>query len=74
MPQAVLPEVCYLLNTRGGPSAERAFLEGLAASDWGLEPLTEVDFGRAIDLLDVYRDANIGFVDAAVVAIAERLG
>jgi predicted nucleic acid-binding protein len=74
VPQVVLPEVCYLLNTRGGPPAEKAFLEGLAASDWGLEPLTEADFHRAIALLDAYRDANIGFVDAALVAVAERLG
>lgn len=74
VPQVVLPEVCYLLNTRGGPAAERAFLEGLASSDWILEPLTDADFNRAIAVLNTYRDANVGFVDAALVAVAERLG
>jgi predicted nucleic acid-binding protein len=74
LPQAVLPETCYLLNTRLGAEVELAFLEGLAASDWGLEPLTETDFARVRSLLDTYRDVDLGFVDAAVMAIAERLG
>ncbi len=29
--------------------------------------------GRAIDLLRTYAEADLGFVDAAVMAIAERL-
>ena len=32
------------------------------------------DVGRAVELMRTYADAAIGFVDAAVVAIAERLG
>jgi predicted nucleic acid-binding protein len=63
-----------MLNTRLGADVELAFLEGLAASDWGLEPLTETDFARVRSLLDAYRNVDLGFVDAAVMAIAERLG
>ncbi len=74
VPQAVLPEICHLLNGRGGPTAELAFLESLAASDWALEPLTDADFARVRSVLETYRDADLGFVDAAMVALAERLG
>ncbi len=38
-----------------------------------LEHSTTQDLVRIAELLKIYRDANIGFVDASVVAIAERL-
>jgi predicted nucleic acid-binding protein len=74
VPQAVLPEICYLVNSRLGADAEIAFLRGLSASDWRVEPLTARDLDRSGDLLEAYRSADIGFVDAALIATAERLG
>lgn len=74
VPQVVLPEICYLVNSRLGVSTEIAFLRGLGASDWQIEPLAPRDLDRSTDLLDAYRAADIGFVDAAVIATAERLG
>jgi len=38
-----------------------------------VEPLTELDLRRTIEILDQYRDAEFGMVDAATMAIAERL-
>ena len=73
VPQPTLTEVCYLVNSRLGTAVEREFLLGLSASDWGLEPLTRPDLDRIVDLLGTYASANLGFVDAATVAIAERL-
>jgi len=35
--------------------------------------LTNEDFRRSFQLLETYSDVNIGFVDASLVAIAERL-
>jgi predicted nucleic acid-binding protein len=74
VPQPVLPEICHLLRKRLGPDVERSFLEGLLASDWAVEPLADTDLARAVDLLRTYSDADLGFVDAGVMATAERLG
>lgn len=73
-PQAILPEIGWLLASRMGSRAEAAFFESLARTGWTLEPLVAADFPRVAELLKTYADASLGFVDAAVVAIAERLG
>jgi predicted nucleic acid-binding protein len=39
-----------------------------------VEDLQFADYARVRGLCDRYADADIGFVDAAVLAIAERLG
>ncbi len=74
VPQVTLPEVGYLIGSRLGSRAEADFARHLAASDWRLEPLTDADLGRTVELLDRYADARLGIVDASIVAIAERLG
>lgn len=74
IPQAVLPEICYLISSRRGATAEADFVAGVLDAGWRLEPATSGDVGRAVQLMRTYADAAIGFVDAAVVAIAERLG
>lgn len=38
-----------------------------------VEQLTAEDYPRIVDLMRQYADASIGFVDASVVAVAERL-
>jgi uncharacterized protein len=73
-PQAILPEIGWLLASRLGSQAEAAFFESLTRTGWTLEPLVATDFARVAELLEVYADARVGFVDAAVVAVAERLG
>jgi predicted nucleic acid-binding protein len=73
VPQPVLPEICYLIASRIGSSTEAAFLRGLMDSDWRLEPMSAEDFSRAATIMEDYADAALGFVDAAVMAIAERL-
>lgn len=45
----------------------------LLQATWSLEPLLEGDMERIVAVLDQYRDQNIDFADAAIVAIAERL-
>jgi predicted nucleic acid-binding protein len=41
--------------------------------DFSLEPmLAEEDIGRAAEVMQLYQDVPIGFVDSAVTAIAER--
>lgn len=41
--------------------------------DFRLESLTAVDLPRILELMRQYADSNIGFVDASIVAVAERL-
>jgi len=74
VPLSVIPEACYLLNAYLGPSAEIAFLDALLRREMSVEPVTTPDVARAAAILKRYADANIGFVDASVVAVAERLG
>ena len=71
VPVIVIPEVAYLLHTKLGSVAERKFVRSLAAGELEVEPLADEDITRAARLLEIYPE--IGFVDASVVAIAERL-
>ncbi|MBI2322602.1 MAG: VapC toxin family PIN domain ribonuclease, partial [Chloroflexi bacterium] len=64
---------CYLLNTYLGPPAERQLLAACVRGELVVEPVEATDLQRALQLLETYAEANIGFVDAAVVAVAERL-
>jgi predicted nucleic acid-binding protein len=72
LPLPVLPEICYLLASRLGHVAMRRFLDELAASDTLLEPIDRADLRRITQLLEQYADSQLDFVDAAVIAIAER--
>ena len=74
VPQATLPEICYLIGSRLGAAQETAFIRYLADSDWRLEPLTEQDIERVIALMSEHATAGIGYVHAAIAAIAERMG
>ena len=71
VPAPVLPEVAYLLRERLGPAAEREFVLSIATGEMEVESLTQADYRRCAALMERY--TRIGFVDAAVVAVAERL-
>jgi predicted nucleic acid-binding protein len=70
-PVTILAEVTYLLQTRLGPRAERAFVRSLATGELDIEPLRDVDLTRSELILERYPE--MGFVDASIVAMAERL-
>ena len=71
VPVTVLPEIAYLLHSRLGAAAEAAFLKAIVANELDVEPLKDADLRRAVTILERYPD--LGFVDATVAAIAERL-
>jgi uncharacterized protein len=73
VPSSVLPETCYLLNTCLGQEAEIAFLRALINRELFVEQVTTADLSRAIEVMSTYADANIGMVDASLIAVAERL-
>ena len=72
LPLPVLPEITYLLASRLGHAAMRRFLAQLASSDAILEPIDRTDLRRIGDILEQYADSRLDFVDAAIIAIAER--
>jgi uncharacterized protein len=72
LPQTVLAEVAYLLGREAGISAVYKFLRGLPASRFQLTALTPPDVIRIAEILEQYVDSRIDFVDASVMAIAER--
>ena len=74
MPSPVVTEVCYMLAREGGARAEAAFLTSLADGDLGVVELDQADWRRTAELVTRYGDLPLGAVDAAVVAVAERLG
>ena len=71
VPVSVLPEVAYLLHTRLGAAAELEFMQSIADGELDLESLRSVDVDRCCDVMRRYPD--LGFVDASIVAVAERL-
>ena len=73
VPSTVVPEACYLLNTYLGQDAEMGLIQSLINREMVLEHSTSQDLARIAELLKKYHDSNIGFVDASVVALAERL-
>jgi predicted nucleic acid-binding protein len=53
---------------------EEAFVRSVAQGELRVEALAGDDWSRAADRMVAYADLPLGFVDASVVAIAERLG
>jgi hypothetical protein len=49
-------------------------LSDIANGSYRVEPLLISDYLRVIEIMRQYADFDIGFVDAAVLAVVERLG
>jgi predicted nucleic acid-binding protein len=71
IPALVVAETTYLAGEYLGPTAEAAFLAGLARFDVQA-PFPE-DWSRIADLVAQYADLPLGGTDASVIALAERL-
>ncbi len=73
LPQSTLAEVMYLITKEVGNRAAARFLTGLPKSKYRLMPLEDADIARTADILVRYADSWVDFVDASIIAIAERL-
>jgi hypothetical protein len=73
VPVTVLPEAAYLISTHLGASAELSFMHAVERGEVRMEALKKDDLDRTIEVMEHYLDAHLGFVDASLVAIAERL-
>ena len=74
LPTPILVETDYLLATRVGRNAQLALYEDLTLGVYPLYNLSPQGYQRIYELNRQYPDLRLGFVDAAVIAIAEELG
>lgn len=73
VPEPVIVETDWMILKYLGVEAEIAFLRSVCEGSFVVEAPMPSDHERAAELVERYADAEIGYVDAVVVAIAERL-
>ncbi len=73
IPAPVLVEVDYWIHQRLHPGALVALLADIEDGAYVVADLVVSDYARVRELCDRYADSDIGFVDAAVLAVVERL-
>lgn len=74
IPEPVLVELDYWIHTRLSPGVLVALLDDIVSGAYRVEALTAADYLRIREICDRFADADVGFVDAAVLAVVERLG
>jgi uncharacterized protein len=74
IPSPVLPEVDYWVSRGRGVGAMVSLLRDIVDGAYRLEELEIHDYVRVAHLMDQYGDFDLGFVDASIIAIVERLG
>jgi predicted nucleic acid-binding protein len=73
VPITVLPEATYFIARRLSHRSMRAFVKQFQSPHWHIENLSLDDLERSQQILTQYSDARLDFVDATIVALAERL-
>lgn len=68
----VLAELDCLLSSRVSVGAARALLGEIASGAYRLEPMGAEDVGLATEVIDRYRDLELGLADASIVVLADR--
>lgn len=61
-----------MLETRLGPAAEERFVYLVSSGRIEIVDLISADYERVLALIRRYSDLGLGFVDASIVAVAER--
>ncbi|MDP2955114.1 MAG: PIN domain-containing protein [Longimicrobiales bacterium] len=74
IPAPVLVELDHWIHARLHAGVWTAFLEDILVGAYRIEELRTDDYRRVQELCDRYADSDVGFVDAAVLAVVERLG
>ena len=73
VPASTLCEVDHLVHRQLGAAAMPEFLRRAGRGELVVEDLRAEDYPRTIEVMERYADLDVGFVDAAVLAIVERL-
>jgi predicted nucleic acid-binding protein len=74
LPSPVVPEVDHLLGTRLGRAARQQFYRGLVEASFLLVDLPQERVSRIREIDDQFGELDLGFVDCALVALAESSG
>ena len=74
IPAPVVPEVDHLIGRRLGAKARLVFYRGLIDNHYFVADLPREQYARVVELNQQFADLELGFVNAAVVALAEALG
>ncbi|MGH9408633.1 MAG: type II toxin-antitoxin system VapC family toxin [Vicinamibacterales bacterium] len=73
LPAPAIAEIDHLLGQRLGPASRMAFYSGMTDGHYFVADLPRTAYARVRDINRQFEDLDLGFVDAAVVAIAEAL-
>lgn len=74
LPSPVIPEVDHLLGTRLGAKSRLVFYSGITDGYYLVVDLPRDAYARVAELNRQFADLELGFVDAAIVALAEAIG
>ena len=74
VPEPVIAETAWLVRVRLGVLQQAAFIARIDKAGAMIEAVRAEDRMRAARLIATYKDLDLGYVDASIVAIAERLG
>jgi uncharacterized protein len=74
LPAPVVPEIDHLLGHRLGAKSRLTFYTGIIEGYYLIADLPKEAYARVAALNQRFADIELGFVDAAVVALAETLG
>jgi predicted nucleic acid-binding protein len=71
LPAPVIPEVDHLLGRRLGRRARQALYDGILDGAYMVLELPPTSYARVAEIDRRFADLELGFVDSAVVALAE---
>lgn len=74
LPAPVIPEIDHLLGVRLGAKSQHTFYAGIVQGAYLVVDLPSSAYARVADLSRQFDDLALGFVDAAIVALAETFG
>jgi predicted nucleic acid-binding protein len=74
LPAPVIPEVDHLLAHRLGSRSRLTFYTGIVEGYYLVADVPRDAYARVADLNRQFADLELGFVDAAIAALAETLG
>lgn len=73
IPAPVTAEIDYLLGSRFGSAARRAFLADLAARRYETAGLDATEYEQALELDRRYSDLDLGLSDLSIIVLARKL-
>lgn len=73
LPAPVIPEADHLLRHRLGAASARALSDGIIGGHYLVADVPRQLYSRIAAITEQFEDLDLGFVDAAIVALAESL-